>query len=81
MISNHRSLIEQRRDSAVGLASAVEQFLAAGGKIDSLASPPFNPTLRPRSSIIDPETVLKRKPKGLTLAERQALKRMADALL
>ena len=54
MISNHLSLIEELRPASNELAAAVEQFLAAGGKIDtsgqskprpevlaSLKQPPF----------------------------------------
>ncbi|WP_443692047.1 hypothetical protein ACRZ5O_22730 [Pseudomonas protegens] len=81
MISNHTTLIDQKRQSAVDISAQVAQFLAADGRIQILESPPFNPEPPKRSKNIDPETVLKRKPKGLTLAERRALKRMADALL
>lgn len=35
MISNHLSLIEELRPASNELAAAVEQFLAAGGKIDT----------------------------------------------
>lgn len=81
MISNHTTLIDQKRQSAADLSAQVAQFIAADGQIHVLESPPINPEPPKRSKNIDPETVLKRKPKGLTLAERRALKRMADALL
>lgn len=81
MISNHTTLIDQKRQSAADLSAQVAQFIAADGQIQILESPPINPFPPVRSKHIDPETVLKRKPKGLTLAERRALKRMADALL
>lgn len=81
MISNHTTLIDQKRQSAADISAQIAQFLAADGKIQILESPPFNPIPPERSKNIDPETILKRKPKGLTLAERRALKRMADALL
>lgn len=80
MISNHLNLVEQQRQSAEAISAQVAQFLAAGGKIAQLKSPPRNPLPPPRSKKIDPETVLKRKPKGLNLAERQALRKMADSL-
>lgn len=80
MISNHLSLVEHHRPQADSLSEKVAQFLAAGGQIAELKSPPRNPIPPPRSTRIDPETVLKRRPKKLTLAERRALRKMADAL-
>ena len=80
MISNHLNLIEQQRQSAESINDRVAQYLAAGGQIAQLKSPPRNPLPPPRSKKIDPETVLKRKPKGLNWAERQALRKMADSL-
>ncbi|MCG6574913.1 hypothetical protein EGM97_09365 [Pseudomonas sp. AF32] len=80
MISNHLSLVEAHRPHADAIAEQVAQFLAAGGRIAKLKSPPRNPIPPPRSTRIDPETVLKRKPRKLTLAERRALRKMAEAL-
>jgi len=80
MISNHLNLIEQQRQSAESINDRVAQYLAAGGQIAQLKSPPRNPLPPPRSQKIDPETVLKRKPKRLNLAERQALRKMVDSL-
>ncbi|MDR8389124.1 hypothetical protein MKS85_26800 [Pseudomonas sp. JL2] len=80
MISNHLSLVEHHRPQADSLSEKVAQFLAAGGQIAELKSPPRNPIPPPRSTRIDPETVLKRRPKKLALAERRALRKMADAL-
>jgi hypothetical protein len=80
MISNHLNLIEQQRQSAESINDRVAQYLAAGGQIAQLKSPPRNPLPPPRSLKIDPETVLKRKPKGLNWAQRQALRKMADSL-
>ena len=80
MISNHLNLIEQQRQSAESINDRVAQYLAAGGQIAQLRSPPRNPLPPPRSQKIDPETVLKRKPTGLNLAQRQALRKMADSL-
>lgn len=80
MISNHLNLIEKQRQSAEAINDQVAQFLAAGGQIDELKSPPRNPIPPPRSTRIDPETVLKRRPKKLTLAERRALRKMVDSL-
>lgn len=80
MISNHLNLVEQHRPDAESIAERIAQYLAAGGRIDQLKSPPRNPIPPPRSTRIDPDTVLKRKPRKLTLAERRALRKMADSL-
>ncbi|MBP5055338.1 hypothetical protein [Pseudomonas chlororaphis] len=80
MISNHLSLVEQQRRHAEAISDQVAQYLASGGQIAQLKSPPRNPLPPPRSTWIDPETVLKRKPRPLTLAERRALRKMADSL-
>ena len=80
MISNHLSLVEHHRPQADSLSEKVSQFLSAGGQIAELKSPPRNPIPPPCSQKIDPETVLKRRPKKLTLAELRALRKMADAL-
>ncbi|WP_338801709.1 hypothetical protein V9L13_05025 [Pseudomonas sp. RSB 5.4] len=80
MISNHLNLVEQQRQSAEAISAQVAQYLAAGGQIDKLKSPPRNPLPPPRSNKIDPETVLKRRPKPISAADRKALRKMADAL-
>lgn len=80
MISNHLNLVEQHRPQAEAISDKIAQYLAAGGRIYELKSPPRNPLPPPRSRKIDPETILKRKPKGLNWAERQALRKMADSL-
>jgi hypothetical protein len=80
MISNNLSLVEHHRPQADAISEQIAQFLAAGGQIDELQSPPRNPIPPPRSTRIDPETVLKRKPRPLSLAERRALRKMADSL-
>jgi hypothetical protein len=79
MISNHLNLVEQHRPQAEAISDQVAQYLAAGGQIAQLKSPPRNPLPPARSDKIDPGTVLKRKPKGLNWAERQALRKMADS--
>ncbi|MBI6563306.1 hypothetical protein YA0745_12060 [Pseudomonas synxantha] len=80
MISNHLSLVEQQRQHADSISERTAQFLAAGGAVAHLPSPPRNPLPPPRSKKIDPETVLKRKQKALTFADRKALRLMADSL-
>lgn len=80
MISNHLNLVEQQRQSAEAISAQVAQYLAAGGRIDKLKSPPRNPLPPPRSNKIDPETVLKRRPKPISAADRKTLRKMADSL-
>ena len=79
-ISNHLNLVEQQRKSAEAISAQVAQYMAAGGQISQLKSPPRNPLPPPRSTRIDPDTILKRKPKALSLSERRALRKMAYSL-
>jgi hypothetical protein len=80
MISNHLNLIEQQRQSAESINDRIAQYLDAGGQIAQLRSPPRNPLPPPRSQKIDPDTILKRKPRALSAADRKALRLMADSL-
>ncbi|WP_180698932.1 hypothetical protein [Pseudomonas crudilactis] len=80
MISNHLNLVEQHRPDAESIADRIAQYLAAGGRIDQLKSPPRNPLPPPRSNKIDPETVLKRRPKPISADDRRALHKMADSI-
>ena len=60
MISNHLNLVEQHRPDAESISERIAQYLAAGGRIDQLKSPPRNPLPPPRSKKID----LKRSSSG-----------------
>jgi hypothetical protein len=80
MISNHLNLVEQHRPDAEAISERVAQYLAAGGRIEQLKSPPRNPLPPPRSTRIDPETVLKRRPKPISAADRKTLRNMADSI-
>jgi len=80
MISNHLNLVEQQRQSAEAISAQVAQYPATGGRIEQLKSPPRNPLPPPRSNKIDPETILKRRPKPISAADRKALRNMADAI-
>ena len=80
MISNHLNLIEQQRQHAESINDQVAQYLATGGRIEQLKSPPRNPPPPPRSNKIDLETVLKRRRKPISAADRKALRKMADSL-
>lgn len=52
MISNHLNLVERQRQSAEEISAQVAQFLAAGGQIAHLKSPPRNP---PAASPLNPD--------------------------
>jgi hypothetical protein len=81
MISNHLNLVEQHRSDAELISEQIAQYLATGGRIDQLKSPPRNPLPPPRSKKIDPETVLKRRrPKPISAADRKTLRKMADSI-
>lgn len=80
MISNHLSLVEQHRQDAYSISERTAQFLAAGGAVAQLPSPPGKPIPPKRSAKIDPETILKRRKPPITRAERNALRKLAEAL-
>jgi hypothetical protein len=80
MISNHLNLVEQQRQHADSISERTAQFLAAGGTIYLGESPAINPPPPKRSTNIDPETILKRRKPPITRAERQALRKLAEAL-
>lgn len=80
MISNLRSDIEFRREKALELSSQVRRHLAAGGKLTIGVSPSINPSPPNRSTKIDPETILKRRKPPTIRAERNALRKLAEAL-
>ncbi|AQY67464.1 MAG: hypothetical protein WBI95_09855 [Pseudomonas veronii] len=80
MISNLKSDIEFRRAKALELSFQVQQHLAAGGKYTIGKSPVINPDPAKRSEKIDPETILKRRKPPITRAERNALRKLAEAL-
>ena len=80
MISNLKYDIEFRREKALELSSQVEQHLAAGGRFSRSEPAQTNPPPAERSTKIDPDTVLKRRPKAMTRAEWLALRKIADSL-
>lgn len=79
-VSNHLSLVEQHRQDAYSISERTAQFLAAGGTVAQLPSPPRKPLPPPRSTKIDPETILKRRKPHISRAERNALRKLAEAL-
>ncbi|MHA4979005.1 hypothetical protein ACX0K2_21180 [Pseudomonas extremorientalis] len=80
MISNLKSDIEFRREKALELSSQVQRHLAAGGKLTIGDSPPMNSDPAKRSEFIDPATILKRRKPPITRAEREALRKLVEAL-
>lgn len=80
MISNLKSDIEFRREKALELSMQVRRHLAAGGKLTIGDGPAINPPPPKRSTKIDPETILKRRKPPITRAEREALRKLAEAL-
>ena len=80
MISNHLNLVEQQRQHADSISERTAQFLAAGGTIYQGESPPINPPPPKRSTKINPETILKRRKPPISRAERNALRKLAEAL-
>lgn len=80
MISNHLSLVEEQRQNVDSIAERTAQFLAAGGTVVQLPSPPRKPLPPPCSTKIDPETILKRRKPPITRAEREALRKLAEAI-
>ena len=80
MISNLKSDIEFRREKALELSSQVRRHLAAGGKLTIGKSPAVNPAPAKRSELIDPATIFKRRKPPITRAEREALRKIAEAL-
>jgi len=59
--------------------AARDFFLSQGGSVKSLQSFEFKP-LPARADRVDPETILKRRKKRLTLAERKILRKLAEAI-
>ncbi|MBF6029627.1 hypothetical protein ICY20_17910 [Pseudomonas sp. P115] len=80
MISNHLNLVEQQSRYADSISERTALFLAAGGTIYQGESPAINPPPAKRSTNIDPETILKRRKPPITRAERNALRKIAEAL-
>ncbi|MFL9848577.1 hypothetical protein [Pseudomonas chlororaphis] len=80
MISLNLNTVRAKQAESDRIAAAMTDFWTRrGGTYKEL--PPVRPEPKPaRRDWVDPETVLKRKPRPLTLAERRALRKMADSL-
>jgi hypothetical protein len=80
MISTNLSAVKENQPRSAKLAAAIAAFEARGGHI--AAAPGFfgTPVAPGRSTEIDPSTVLKRRRKLPTTAERRVLRELAEAL-
>ena len=80
MISNHLNAVRAKQAESARIEEAMADFWSRpGGNYQEL------PTARmkskpPRTNKIDPETVLKRRPKPISAADRKALRKMTDTL-
>lgn len=78
MISNHLSLIELQRRNAESIDDQITKYLQKGGRVVQLEAPPFNPIRPPRSTRIDPETILKRNRESPPHAKRRTRRKAVD---
>ena len=62
------------------LEAAKTAFFNSGGQIIQARSFAFKPVFPTRSDKVDPDTILKRRRKSPTLAERKVLRKLAEAL-
>lgn len=79
-VSNHLSLVEQHRQHADSISERTAKFLASGGAVAQVPSMSDNPIPPKRSAKVDPETILKRRKPPISRAERNALRKLAEAL-
>ena len=79
-VSNHLSLVEQHRQDADSISERTAQFLASGGAVAQVPSMSGNPVPPKRATKIDPDTILKRRKPAISRAERNALRKLAEAL-
>lgn len=80
MISLNLNAVREKQTKSERLAAAMADFWTRpGASFIELPTARMKPK-PPRSKKIDPETVLKRRPKSISAAERKALRKMADSL-
>jgi hypothetical protein len=80
MISINLHVVQEKQIESDRLSAAMAEFWKSPGGTYRVV-PPVRPSPPPaRRDWVDPETVLKRKPKALTRGERLALRKMADSL-
>ncbi|MBX8528512.1 hypothetical protein K5D32_02495 [Pseudomonas cichorii] len=80
MISLELSSIQHNRVESARLAQAMAEYESRGGNITQGSCFTGKPVPPKRRDWVDPETVLKRKPRPMSLAERQRLRQMAEAI-
>jgi hypothetical protein len=80
MISLNLNAVRAKQTESEQIAAAMADFWTRpGGTFQEL--PPARTKPRPtRRDWVDPETVLKRRPKPISAADRKALRKMADSL-
>lgn len=76
-MTNNYILVGTERQAQLEAAKAA--FFTSGGQVTELGSYRFAPA-PPRADKIDPETVLVRKRRKPSAADRAALRRMAESL-
>jgi hypothetical protein len=80
MISLNLNAVRAKQTESDEIAAAMADFWARpGGTFKEL--PPVRMKPRPsRRNWVDPETILKRRPKPISAADRKALRKMADSI-
>ncbi|PIF47814.1 hypothetical protein CLU80_0034 [Pseudomonas sp. 29] len=80
MISLNLNAVREKQTESDRIAAAMADFWTRpGGSFKEL--PPARMEPRPaRRDWVDPETVLKRRPKPISAADRKALRKMADLI-
>jgi hypothetical protein len=80
MISLNLNAVRTKQGESDRIAAATADFWSRPGS-SFKELPPARMKPRPaRRDGVDPETVLKRRPKPISAAERRALRKMADSL-
>ncbi|WP_395598575.1 hypothetical protein AB4P95_11645 [Pseudomonas sp. A1437] len=80
MISLNLNAVRAKQTESDRIAAAMADFwVRPGSNYQELPTARMKPK-PPRSKKIDPETVLKRRPKPISAADRRALRKMADSI-
>ncbi|MDH1260372.1 hypothetical protein N5C62_22140 [Pseudomonas atacamensis] len=80
MISLNLNAVREKQTESERIAAAMADFWTRPGS-NFKELPPVRMKPKPaRRDWVDPETVLKRRPKPISAAERKALRKMADSL-
>lgn len=80
MISMELSSVQHNRVESARLAQATAEYEARGGRITQGACFTGTPVPAKRRDWVDPETVPKRKPRPMSLADRKRLRKMTEAV-